>query len=102
MCVRLWPLRGGGLFGFWHRFGQATSPCGHAPRGQPQKSSPSIAILFLSMLQPVSRALLMDSHDPDKYDGGKTAQAFDSMAQVLHDLPKVAAMENSQNKDWHI
>jgi len=44
----------------------------------------------------------MVSHDPDKCDGGKTAQAFDSMAQVLHDLPKVAAMENFQNKDWHI
>jgi hypothetical protein len=33
---------------------------------------------------------------------GKTAQAFDSMAQILPDLPMVAAMGNSQNKGWHI
>jgi hypothetical protein len=46
------------------------------------------------MHQPVSRVLLMVSHDPDECDGGKTAQAFDGMAQVLPDLLVVAAMDN--------
>jgi hypothetical protein len=33
---------------------------------------------------------------------GKTAQALESMAQVLRDLPMVAVMENFQNRGWHI
>jgi hypothetical protein len=33
---------------------------------------------------------------------GKTAQALDSTAQVLRDIPMVAAVENLQDKDWHI
>jgi hypothetical protein len=64
-----------------------------------QKSPYRIAILFLPMLQPVARVLLMVSHDPDECDGGKTAQAFDRMAQVLPDLPMVAAMGNFQNNE---
>jgi hypothetical protein len=72
------------------------------PFAKTQKFSSRIATLFLSMLQQVSRVLLTVSHDPDECDGGKTAQAFDSMVQVLHDLPMVAAMENFQNKEQRI
>jgi hypothetical protein len=68
------------------------------PFAKTQKSSYRIAILVLPMFQPVARVLLMVSHDPDECDGGKIAHAFDSMAQVLPDLPMVAVMENFKNK----
>src|ERR1700679_1711989 len=51
-------------------------PMRACPLAKTQKSSPSIAILFLSMLQPVSRVLLMVGHDPDECYGGKNSAGF--------------------------
>jgi hypothetical protein len=74
--------------------------------GMPLRQNPEILAPYryiISINAPAgSRVLLTVSHDPDECDGGKTAQAFDSMVQVLHDLPMVAAMENFHNKEQRI